>query len=530
MPLKGSKKRGVEERPPSSDSSNNGSSGSEGEGGSGSGSGSESGSEDGEHVETLVAGRAKRATAGNRLSTLLDREADDELELLFAEDEEDVEFEGKEDEDEGDERFESSSEDDDEAQGDGEGDAVLEGEQQLQREARAARQITKRKAENAMFKVPTLRRKVKKVEPKVEPTEEQSTDPKTPAQQTKSRAERVAWPASSAEGATRASMRTATMQNKEEVQARLREHEERRVKQVAVMEKAAKKRAGKVTKVMTQEERLEEARKVERLNSKSLNRWEATEKKRAEDEKARLKALQNRKLEGEVVTWYSGRAEWVDGKIKQVGRKRNADEDGKGENEKGESSEQMKGQKYAKIVELPATPQEQPTEPKRESAIPTLSDGHVPQESQSDETGFLDGIHYYASLPSQSQETPLSNGPADAASAPGTSQAQEPKNTDHDPAAATIPSSNALRTISPLPELSTRNLVILQNFDSHGLRPDREFPGSMLVKKKTVKPQSTSRSLYPQIYFRVCISLISHALPSSIQPLPFSSMHNSPSH
>ena len=56
---------------------------------------SDEGTEEEANVESLVTGRAKRATAGNRLSSLLEKEGDDELELLFAEneEEEDVEFE-----------------------------------------------------------------------------------------------------------------------------------------------------------------------------------------------------------------------------------------------------------------------------------------------------------------------------------------------------------------------------------------------------------------------------------------------------
>ncbi|KAJ9649142.1 hypothetical protein H2198_010943, partial [Neophaeococcomyces mojaviensis] len=58
-------------------------------------------------------------------------------------------------------------------------------------------------------------------------------------------------------------------------------------------------------KEMTQADRLAEAERIERKNAKSLNRWETMEKRRAEEQAARLAALKERKLEGAVVTFYS---------------------------------------------------------------------------------------------------------------------------------------------------------------------------------------------------------------------------------
>ncbi|KAF8458434.1 YL1 nuclear protein-domain-containing protein [Terfezia claveryi] len=88
-------------------------------------------------VESLVAGRQKRSTAGNRLATLLDKEAskDDDLELLFAEVEDDIEFEA-EDGEGGLSDVQLESSDEDEGEG-GEGQEDLSGERELQAEARA---------------------------------------------------------------------------------------------------------------------------------------------------------------------------------------------------------------------------------------------------------------------------------------------------------------------------------------------------------------------------------------------------------
>ena len=64
-----------------------------------------------------------------------------------------------------------------------------------------------------------------------------------------------------------------------------------------------------------------EALKVEKKNAKSLNRWEEMEKKRAEEQQAKLDALHNREIEGPVATFWSGTATWVGDKLVKVGSK-----------------------------------------------------------------------------------------------------------------------------------------------------------------------------------------------------------------
>ncbi len=287
-------------------------------------------------VESLIAGREKRATAGNRLSTLIDREADDELELLFAEDEEDVEFESADGEDGSDVQLDSSSDDEDD-QGPTKGDDDLTGEQELQKQDRAERQAQKRKAQVAFMKPPGLRKRVK-----VDTTT--AVEPTTPAARPKKKSERVSWIPTPDEGPVRSSSRKQTVQNKELVHARMKESEKRRLHQIAVMEAAARRKEKSKPKVMTQADRLAEAERTERKNSKSLNRWEETERKRAEEQKARLAALHNRRLEGPVITWWSGMATWVNDKLTQVGRSKIADE-GDGKLDKGQ-----KGKKNSNVA------------------------------------------------------------------------------------------------------------------------------------------------------------------------------------
>ena len=281
-------------------------------------SSSEDGSVDAEEVqvESLVAGRSRRSTAGNRLSSLIEKEGDDELELLFAEaeGEEDVEFAGDDGEDASDVQLDSSSDDDDQGPSATAADD-LEGEKELQKQDRQERR-KKRKAQEVFKRPPAVRHKVK-----FDPTTT-STAPATPLARPSKKSGRVSWLPTPDEGPTRSSSRKQTVQNKEVVHQRMQEHEKRRRQQIEVMEAAAKRKEASKPKAMTQADRLAEAARTEKKNAKSLNRWEESEKKRAEDQKARLTALRNRQLKGPVITWWSGPAKWVDDKLVKVGKEK----------------------------------------------------------------------------------------------------------------------------------------------------------------------------------------------------------------
>ncbi|KAI9773586.1 MAG: hypothetical protein M1840_006860 [Geoglossum simile] len=423
-------------------------------------------------IESLIAGREKRSTAGNRLSVLIDREADDDLELLFAEDEDDVEFEGADAEDQSDVQFESSDEDDeDQGPTGGKGENELEGEEELQKQAKEERLNKKRKAQQSFFKPPALRKRVK-----IDPTTATAA-PTTSAPRPKKKSERISWIPAPAEGPTRSSSRTLSVRNKEVVHERLVESEKRRLRTLVLMEAASKKRDKAKQKVMTQEDRLAEAERTEKLNSKSLNRWEETEKKRAEEQKERLAALHNRRLDGPVITWWSGLAEWVNGKLGHVGRKIRAEEIGNegGSKKKGNSDPNVikpAGTTLAKLggqdttkrnpgAATSATVQPSDTAPR---ADPPPQDIRDPNPDGP--VSFLDGIHYYASLPEHMQtDNPLQVPEAQPESQPS------------------IPKLVADR--------STRNLVILENFDPVAVR-DREVQRRILFKRRTLKGQSKS--------------------------------------
>jgi vacuolar protein sorting-associated protein 72 len=279
-------------------------------------SGSSSGEEQ-EQTEWLAITREKRSTAGNRLSTLIQQAAaeDDELELLFAEDENDVGFEDVGD-DASDVQMDSSDDDDD--QGPTAGAEELEGEKELQQQARAERQAKKRKANDG---IPKAFRKKVKIDP---------TDPKAAPPRPKKKSERASWIPTPEDAPTRASARSTTKISKEQLHAQMLEREKRRLRQLAIMEKAEKKKNAEKPKEITQEDRLAEAARVETRNAKSLNSWEEAEKIREEERRAKLAALHNRKMQGPYITWWSGLAQWVGGKLKRVGKNITIEEKHKG--------------------------------------------------------------------------------------------------------------------------------------------------------------------------------------------------------
>lgn len=267
-------------------------------------------------VETLVAGRERRKTAGNRYDRDLileevaatpDEDAD-EVTLLFAdnEEEEDEEFRTSDEEEDADM---SSSDDDD--QGPNAAPDDLEGEREIQKQAKQER-AKKRRADLALTSVAGLRKKLKT--DLVRPAALSSA----PAKPSKKK-ERVTWVHDPDSG--RSSLRKQTIAHRAETIARLKESEAQSRKLKAIKEQRDRERAKDAPKELTQADRLAEAARVERQNAKSLNRWEAMEKKRQEEQAAKLAALKNRTLEGPVISWWSARAEWIGPKLHKIGTK-----------------------------------------------------------------------------------------------------------------------------------------------------------------------------------------------------------------
>lgn len=325
---------------------------------SSSGSSSTSDSED-EQVEWLVTSRAKRATAGNRLTSLLQQEegaGEDELELLFAEADDDAGFEDDIDA-ESDVQMDSSS--DDEDQGPVAAQDDLEGEKELRRQERAEKVAASTKKRKAHESIPKIFKKRVKIDPTLPPAASSSTT-QEPAPRPKKKSERASWIPTLEDMPTRASSRGTTRQSKEQLHAQMIDREVKRLRQLANMEKAAAAKEAAKKPALTQADRLAEAARVEKANSKSLSRWEEAEQAREEEQRARLAALGERKMEGPVITWWSGRGEWFGGVLRQVGRKKvKAEEKGEkvgrkrkaAEMEGGDGGERKEGEGGEKVAE-----------------------------------------------------------------------------------------------------------------------------------------------------------------------------------
>ena len=430
---------------------------------------SEEGDGEEPNVESLVTGRAKRATAGNRLSSLLEKEGDDELELLFAEneEEEDVEFED-EDENVSDAQLDSSTDEEDE--GPSRGDEDLEGERELQRQDRLQRQ-KKRKAQE-VFKKPGVLRKRVKIGP--------SATPSTPTPRPKKKSERVSWVHTDADAPTRVSSRKQTVQNRELVHQKLVDSEQNRLKVMHSMDLAQKRKDASKPKALTQADRMEEAARTERKNAKSLNRWEESEKKRSEEQRAKLEALHNRQLTGPVITWWSGLARWVNGKISQlgVGQIRAAGH--------VERSVTLDGGKPATDSKL--TTEQDSAGTGLGAGIPQR--GHLRDAQQISFTppqgphGFLDGIHAYAALPMQQHHAEFT-GTAEADSLPRNyPEPFFPNQLDRAPL-ATLPDPQS----TPEVDFRSRTLVAIKNFDPNSTKMP-ELQNTVLLKKRNVRPSS----------------------------------------
>ena len=465
-------------------------------------------------VELLVTGRAKRITAGRRINLLVQKEKDELVDLVFEKEEGDVDSEQDVDfVDDGDggvsdARLDSST--DDEDQGPDKANDDLEGEKELQNEIRAERQ-KKRKAQ-VVFQTPTAGRKKLKVDPI---TIAAAEVPTVPASRSKKKSERVSWIPTSEEGAVRSSSRKQTMQNKETVHLRMAEKEKQRIKQMRHMEEAEKKRQAAKVPPMTQAQRMAEAARIERKNAKSLNRWQEAEKEKAEALKAKLEALHTRQLGGPVISWWSGLARWVNGKLCRVGAQEVKDLEESEEllpyKRPDKRSAELLSSKPSEIEAGSALSADHITRAPASCLSPPVSDPERAVHTVSKVTfapplgpgGFLEGIHYYASLPSQPQQTartatarPL---PPDTHRGAATSSLQFPEREspipiDH-PAAFV---ENPMRVFHPanMPprpgeqrkqlsvEYSTRNLLALRNIDSNSVGHP-ELQSSLLLKKRS---------------------------------------------
>ncbi|EXJ93060.1 hypothetical protein A1O3_01616 [Capronia epimyces CBS 606.96] len=475
-----------------------------------------------EQVETLVAGRERRKTAGNRYDrdmvleevAAVDEDAD-EVTLLFAdnEDEEDEEFKSSEEEEDADL---SSSDDDD--QGPNAAVDDLDGEKELEKQAKQER-AKKRRADLALTSVAGLRKKLK-------------TDPTRPAallSQAKpsKKKERVTWVHDPDSG--RSSLRKQTIAHRAETIARLKESEAQSKKLKALKEQRDRERAKDAPKELTQADRLAEAARIEKQNAKSLNRWETMEKKRQEEQAAKLAALKNRKLEGPVISWWSARATWIGPKLSKIGTKDAGDvkEGGVETKKRGRKSkaflEQQAAVKEAErgtplpqnmSVDTPVSTQvtapapaaapaaapavpsstsierEEPLQDKKSDATPApeIDQPQIPLAAPQQEDTFLKGIHEYATLEEDSNamvDNPVSAPPQDL-----NAQQARDQNLEEQPKSGDLSNLATSRSIQTEETKQTEQTEQTKQTESE---PD-QTPPDLILKAKT---SQSAQSVHP---------------------------------
>jgi vacuolar protein sorting-associated protein 72 len=264
-------------------------------------------------AELMVKTRAKRSNAGNRMSTLLAKSAEQEEE--WGEEWEDApneeEFRGGDVNEQEDYNMDSSSSEEGD-DGDEEDDA---GEREL-RKAERREKSKKRKAATNPFAArvaAVTRKKVRLDVPDVQ-------SPISQAPRPKKKSERASWLPTEEDGPVRASARSQTVANKEATLSKLMEKDKRRDDTLAMMKAAEARKKKDEPKPLTQVERLAEAARNERVNKKTLHKWEEAEEARAAERQAKLDALKNRQIDGPFIRYYSGPSIWVDDKLKYTGK------------------------------------------------------------------------------------------------------------------------------------------------------------------------------------------------------------------
>jgi vacuolar protein sorting-associated protein 72 len=186
------------------------------------------------------------------------------------------------------------------------------------------------------------------------------------------------------------------------------------------MKAAEQRKEAAKPKAMTQADRLAEAARIERENSRSVRKWEEIEKRKEEERKAKIAASKNRKLEGPVISYWSGPALWVGDRRTHVGKGKITEEvlaeSRRGKDDTAHTAitlddptPAVKGQPLATAVADSTSAQ----------SAPRASSPHSTASEQA-KSDFLDGIHYYASLPSQEQSTQSPAPSAPTADAPTT--------------------------------------------------------------------------------------------------------------
>ncbi len=343
-------------------------------------------------VDLMVTSRARRANAGNRMSTLLAKTAgEDEWGEEWEEAPNEEEFHGDDINEQEDYNMDSSSSEEDEDGGDDD-DA---GEKELRKAERQER-TKKRKIATNPFAARVAAAARKRVKLDVPSAESDSSALPRP----KKKSERASWIPTEEDGPIRTSSRKQTMANKESTMAKLKAKDRRRDDTLAMMKAAEARKEKAKEKPLTQAERLAEAARNERINKKTLHRWEEAEEARAAERQAKIDAMKNRQITGPFIRYYSGPAVWVDDKIKFTGKDAPTLEqlDEKINKEFNSTDSQ---------VAIPESGEEKPSE--NVAVVPSLSDsqGDQPQPSPDDINHTQNQISSHnPSLPATTSQEP----------------------------------------------------------------------------------------------------------------------------
>ncbi|KAL9118080.1 MAG: hypothetical protein Q9187_005377 [Circinaria calcarea] len=257
------------------------------------------------------------------------------------------------------------------------------------------------------------------------------------------------------------------------------------------MEKAAKRKDATKPKAMTQADRMAEAARTEKKNARSLNRWEETERKRAEDQKARLAALHNRQLQGPFIRWWSGPSKWVNGNLVHIGVEKS--EDGHHITVVDPRKGTDKGQEVV-LDTLPST-NDRIQAADSDTRMPDAPPLQIPtsESARATPTGS-------SSLPSLVYSAPLIRGPdfLDGVYNHSTLPEYRAQSTSATEAYTSQFPGNALPP-PPVTEYLSRNLVILENIDPNAVRIPELQNHVLLAKGKKVTGKLPSKTPKPTV-------------------------------
>lgn len=270
----------------------------------------------------LIATRARRSNAGNRIASLLANLDDEELqkELLGDEEDDAEDYEGsKYGSDDDDAALESSSDEEGDQGSAAEGEAEAAEEKEVKRAERVEAR-RKRKARDARLKLPAaVKRKRVRVAEQEDGDKGQDVEMAEAAASTaprpKKKSERVSWLPTAEDAPTRQSRRSAAVTNREATRANLEEQAKRSEKQKLFMRDAAVREKSTRRMVLSQEQRLEKMRRIEKETARELGRYEREEAERVRAREEALAAKRRRDVEGPFMRFWSGSAVWEGGEV-----------------------------------------------------------------------------------------------------------------------------------------------------------------------------------------------------------------------